>query len=120
MQLSLSDYELRQRRIFENKLNHKFNTEDVMTELKLIKGEVSELELGLIAKDWENSLEELSDIAILCYGLAEIIGGNLDTEIQRKMSINEKRVYETVVGDDGSIAYKKRMMIEEEDRHGSL
>lgn len=110
MGISLEEYKSRQSRIFQNKLNHNFNVKDVMVELNLIKGEVAELEAGLLARDHTNSLEELADIVILCYGLAEIIGGDLDTEIQKKMGINEKRVYEQVINEDGSIAYKKSGM----------
>ena len=37
--------------------------------------------------------EELADVAIYLYGIAEILGVDLGKSIDRKMKINEERVY---------------------------
>ena len=42
--------------------------------------------------------EELADVAIYLMGLAEILGVDLQAEVQRKMAINRARVYENKNG----------------------
>jgi hypothetical protein len=42
--------------------------------------------------------EELADVAIYLMGLSEIVGVDLQKEVERKMAINEKREYVMVNG----------------------
>lgn len=91
---SLEDYINRQQRIFDNKVNHHFNTENVYQEARYIIEEVAELMHAIENKDNDNMLEELSDIVIFAYGCASVAGvGNLDDKIFEKMKVNENRVY---------------------------
>ena len=81
-----------QRRVFENKKNQGFNITDISMEFCLTYGELSEAYDAWTKK--RNSLgEELADVAIYLLGLAEITGCDLGSEIDRKMAINENRVY---------------------------
>ena len=91
----------RQKRIFENKVNHGFNTTNVYQEARYILEETAELMRAIEKNDRENMIEELADIVIFAYGCAEVARlGNLDTKIFEKMSLNEKRVYtQTEEGD---------------------
>lgn len=86
--------ESRQKRIYRNKVNHGFNVVDMHEEARFILREVVELMQGINHKDTDNIIEELADIVIFSYGLAEIVGIDLDKEIEHKMTINEQRVYE--------------------------
>ena len=92
---SLYDFMLRQKRIFQNKVNHGFNTTNIYQEARYILEEVAELMRAVEKNDRENMIEELADIVIFSYGCAEVARlGNLDTKIFEKMTLNEKRVYE--------------------------
>jgi len=42
--------------------------------------------------------EELADVAIYLFGLAEIVGVSLEEEIEKKIKKNKKRVYEVKDG----------------------
>ena len=42
--------------------------------------------------------EELADIAIYLMGLSEMLGFDLEDEIMKKVSKNEKRVYKNIDG----------------------
>ncbi len=81
-----------------NKLAKDFNVDDVALEFGLLTAEVSE---AFIA--WHKRLpdfgEELADILIYLVGLAEMTGIDLDAEVERKLTKNAARVYET--GRDG-------------------
>lgn len=91
----------RQQRIFENKVNHGFNTTNVYQEARYILEETAELMRAIEKNDRENMIEELADIVIFAYGCAEVARlGNLDKKIFEKMTLNEKRVYtQTEEGD---------------------
>lgn len=90
----LDKYRQRQKRIYMNKVNHGFNVTDPYIEVGLLTGELSELIRGITRNDADNIREELADIVIYAYGLAEVTGvGDLDSEIFNKMKINENRVY---------------------------
>jgi NTP pyrophosphatase (non-canonical NTP hydrolase) len=75
-----------------NKLRQGFNTTDVPLELCLLSAEVSELFEAWRSGDG-NVGEELADVAIYVLGLAEILGVNLEEEINAKMSSNLRRRY---------------------------
>ena len=81
-----------QKRIMDNKIKHHFNTTNVEKEFCLLYGEVGEAyDAWLKQKDDLGS--ELADVAIYLYGLSEILGFDLGEEMEKKMAINEKRVY---------------------------
>lgn len=92
--LNITDFNDRQKRIYNNKVNHNFNTTNLYQEARYIIEETGELLRAIEKNDSENLMEELADIVIFCYGLAEISGnGSLDAKIFEKMAINESRVY---------------------------
>lgn len=86
-----------QKRIYQNKVNHGFNITNVPLEFCLLEGEVSEA-FEAYNKKHDNLAEELADVAIYLMGLSEILGGDLQDEIEKKMAINEKREYKSVNG----------------------
>ena len=91
---SIEKYTTRQKRIFDNKVNHGFNTTNIYQEARYILEEVAELMRAIEKNDRENMREELADIVIFAYGCAEVARlGDLDTEIFKKMQINEGREY---------------------------
>lgn len=94
-------YRTRQQRIFQNKVNHGFNTTNIYQEARYILEEVAELMRAIEKDDRENMVEELADIVIFAYGCAAVANvGNLDYKIFEKMELNEKRVYtQTTEGD---------------------
>ena len=84
----------RQERIYRNKVEHNFNITDIPLEFSLTYGEMAEaFEAWRKKKSLDEIGEELADVAIYLYGIAEILGVDLDKSIDRKMKINEKRVY---------------------------
>lgn len=92
--MTVEEFQTRQKRIFLNKVRHGFNTTDKYQEVRYIQEELSELMRAIEKGDNDNILEELADIVIFSYGLAEIAGvGDLDAKIFEKMAINETRQY---------------------------
>lgn len=91
---TLEEFEGRQQRIFQNKVNHGFNTTNIYQEARYILEETAELMRAIEKNDMENLKEELADVVIFAYGCAAVAGvGNLDDKIFEKMSINEQRTY---------------------------
>ena len=86
-----------QKRVWQNKLNKGFNTTDVNKEFCFLYGEVSEA-YDAWRKKKDDLGEELADIAIYLVGLSEMLGFDLEDQIENKMSKNEKRVYKNVDG----------------------
>lgn len=86
-----------QKRAYENKVKHNFNTTNVEREFCLLYGEVGEAYEAWIKKH-DNMPEELADVAIYLFGLAQMTGVDLQTEVEKKMAINEKREYVEVNG----------------------
>lgn len=86
-----------QKNIWQNKLNKGFNTTDVNKEFCLLYGEVAEA-YEAWRKKKEDLNEELADIAIYLMGLSEMLGFDLEDEIEKKVSKNEKRVYKNIDG----------------------
>ncbi len=88
-----------QKRVWKNKVNKGFNTTDVCKEFCYINGEVAEAFDAYNKKKSKEDLgSELADIAIYLLGLSEMLGFSLEDEINKKMAINEKRIYENVNG----------------------
>lgn len=81
-----------QKRAWENKIKHGFNTTNVEREFCLLEGEVSEAYLAWLRGEEGFGLE-LADVFIYLTGIAEMNGIDLEAEILKKMEINEKRKY---------------------------
>ena len=86
-----------QKTVYQNKLDKGFNVTDINKEFCLLYGEVAEA-YEAWRKKKDDVGEELADIAIYLLGLAEILNIDLDNEIERKITINHDRKYETVNG----------------------
>ena len=86
-----------QKKIYQNKIDKGFNTTDIAKEFCLLYGEVSEA-YEAYRKKKPDLNEELADIAIYLLGISEILGFDLEKEIENKVKINEKRVYKTIDG----------------------
>lgn len=86
-----------QKAIYRNKLDHGFNVTNVEKEFCLLNGEIAEAYTAYLKKQ-DNVGEELADVAIYLLGLSEILGVDLQQEIERKMAINRARRYETIDG----------------------
>ena len=83
-----------QKEIFQNKLAHDFNTTNVEKEFCLLYGEVAEAFQAYKFESKANLGAELADVGIYLLGLSEILGIDLEQEIQQKMRRNAKRHYE--------------------------
>ncbi len=81
-----------QKEIIDNKIKHGFNTTDICKEFCLLYGEVAEA-YEAYRKKKDDLGEELADSAIYLLGIAEILGFDLEKEIQNKIKINSKRIY---------------------------
>ena len=81
-----------QKLIVENKRVKGFNTTDVPLEFCLLHGEIAEA-FDAWRKDKQDIGEELADAAIYLLGLAEMIGIDLQGEIEAKMARNAARSY---------------------------
>jgi len=95
----MSDIKKYQERAWANKIKHNFNLTDINLEFNYLYGEVSEA-FDAWYKKKDDLGSELADIAIYLFGLSEMLGFDLDQEIQKKMDINERRVYKKVDGKD--------------------
>jgi NTP pyrophosphatase (non-canonical NTP hydrolase) len=80
-----------QKAIYQNKIDHNFNVTNIEKEFLALYGEVGEAFDAYRKK--EEVGEELADVAIYLLGIAEILSIDLDTEIQKKMKINQARRY---------------------------
>lgn len=89
----MSDISEYQKQIYQNKINHQFNVTNIEKEFLLLYGEGAEA--FDTYKQGQPTGDELADIAIYLFGLAEILKVDLDTEIQKKMIINSSRKYKT-------------------------
>lgn len=86
-----------QKRVWENKLNKGFNTTDVHKEFCYLVGEVGEA-IDAYMKKKDDLGSELADIGLYLLGLSEMLGYSLADEMEKKMKINESRVYRQVNG----------------------
>ena len=81
-----------QKAVYQNKVNHGFNVTDLNLEFCLLFGEVGEAHQAW-NKSKDNVGEELADVAIYLLGISEILGVDLGAEVEKKMTVNENRVY---------------------------
>ena len=86
-----------QKDIFQNKLNKGFNTTDINKEFCYTYGELGEA-YDAYRKKKEDLGEELADVVIYLMGLSEMLKIELEDEILKKISKNEKREYENING----------------------
>ena len=86
-----------QKEIYQNKVDKGFNVTDVNKEFCLTYGEVAEA-YEAWRKKKEDLGEELADVAIYLLGLSEILGIDLEDEIQKKVYKNSKREYKIIDG----------------------
>lgn len=81
-----------QRLAWENKVAKGFNTTDVPLEFCLLQGEVAEA-FDAWRKNPGSAGEELADVAIYLLSLAEMIGVDLQGEVEAKIVKNASRAY---------------------------
>ncbi len=93
----MSDLKDVQKLIFNNKMEKGFNVTNVELEFCYTQGELAEA-FEAYRKRLPSVGEELADVAIYLYGIAEILGVDLNEEIIKKVSKNEKRVYKNIEG----------------------
>lgn len=84
-----------QKDIWQNKINKGFDTTNLEKEFWFLYGEVAEA-FEVYRKKKGDLNEELADIAIYLMWLSEMSGFDLEDEIMKKVSKNEKRVYKNV------------------------
>lgn len=84
-----------QKDIYQNKVNKGFNISDINKEFCLTYGEVAEA-YEAWRKKKDDLGEELADVAIYLLGLSEILGIDLEEEIQKKVYKNSKREYKVI------------------------
>ena len=86
-----------QEEIFQNKVNHGFNTTDMSMEFCLTYAELGEAYTAWIRR-YDNLGEELADVAIFLLGIAEMNKIDLGKEMINKIEKNKNRKYKTVNG----------------------
>ena len=86
-----------QKEVYQNKVNHGFNTTDLNLEFCLAYGEMGEAYQAWL-KSKPDLGEELADVAIYLLGISEILGVDLEKEILHKIDKNSKRVYKLIDG----------------------
>ena len=91
------DLKKMQKDVYQNKIDKGWNVTDINKEFCLLYGEIAEAYEAYRKKD-EGLGSELADIAIYLLGISEILGIDLESEIERKIEINEKRQYKNING----------------------
>ncbi len=94
---ALEEFRSIQKVIFDNKLKQGFNTENVEMEFCFMYGELAEA-FEAYRKKLPSTGEELADVAIYLYGIAEILGYDLNKEILNKVIKNRNRKYKDING----------------------
>ena len=98
-----------QKQVYQNKVNHGFNTTDINMEFCLAYGELGEAYMAWLRQK-DDLGEELADVAIYLLGLSEILGLDLEKEILNKMEKNAKRVYRRL--ENGTLVKDEKKNIE--------
>ena len=78
-----------QKEIYQNKVDKGFNVTDINEEFCLTYGEIAEA-YDAWRKKKNDLSEELADVAIYLLGLSEILGIDLETEIQKRSIKTQK------------------------------
>lgn len=86
-----------QKEIFKNKVEKGFNITNVEFEFCRAYGELSEA-FDAYNKKMPTVGEELADVAIFLYSIAEILDFDLNEEIIKKVEKNKDRVYKKIDG----------------------
>lgn len=86
-----------QKEIFGNKVEKGFNTTNIELEFCYTNGELAEA-FEAYRKKLPTVGEELADVAIYLYGIAEILGFDLNEEIIKKVNKNTNRIYKNING----------------------
>lgn len=86
-----------QKQVYQNKVNHGFNTTDLNLEFCLAYGEMAEAYQAWL-KSKPDLGEELADVMIYLLGISEILGIDLEKEVLHKIDKNSKRVYKLIDG----------------------
>lgn len=86
-----------QKEIYQNKVDKGFNVTEINKEFCLTYGEIAEA-YEAWRKKKDDLGEELADVAIYLLGLSEILGIDLEDEIQKKVYKNSKREYKVING----------------------
>ena len=81
-----------QKLAWENKVAKGFNTTDVPLEFCLLQGEVAEA-FDAWRKERGTVGEELADVALFLFSLAEMTGVDLQAEVEAKIEKNAARAY---------------------------
>jgi hypothetical protein len=81
-----------QKLAWENKVTKGFNTTDVPLEFCLLQGEVAEA-FDAWRKGRGSVGEELADVALFLFSLAEMTGVDLQGEVEAKVAKNASRAY---------------------------
>jgi hypothetical protein len=82
-----------QKLAWDNKLAKGFNTGDVPLEFCLLQGEIAEAFQAWRLRQ-ANTGEELADVALYLFSLAEMTSVDLQAEIEHKIAKNAARGYE--------------------------
>lgn len=91
------DFRGLQKAVYQNKVDHNFNITDINMEFCLTYGELGEAYQAWLKKH-DNVGEEIADVVIFLMGLSEILGIDLQKEIEDKIEINKKCKYKRVNG----------------------
>ena len=86
-----------QKIVYQNKIDKGFNVKDLNIEFCLLYGEVSEAYEAWQKKE-DSVGEELADVAIFLLGISEILGVDLQSEIEKKIKVNSERQYQVIDG----------------------
>ncbi len=86
-----------QQKIYENKIEKGFNTTDVNFEFLRLFEEVAEASNAHFKKK-DDLAEELADVAIYLFSLANMLKIDLEKEINAKIDKNFKREYRKING----------------------
>ena len=93
----MMDFRKLQKDVYQNKVDKGFNTTDVNKEFCLTYAELAEAYDAWLKKK-DDVGEELADVVIFTMGLSEILGIDLEEEIQKKVYKNSKREYKVING----------------------
>ena len=93
----MANFKQLQKEVYQNKINHGFNVIDINLEFCSTYEELAEAYRAWRKKQ-DDVGEELADVVIFLMGISEILGIDLEEEIENKIKKNAKRKYETING----------------------